>query len=112
MNNKALSLLGLCKKAGKLSMGHDASIASIVTNKAKLCMLCEDISERQKDEMTHAAGYEGRNLPLLHLTFTMDDIQAATGWRAGILTINDEGFAHSFIKMLDNTTGRNAIYDQ
>ena len=44
MNNKQLSLLGLCKKADKLSMGHDSSIAAIATGRAKACILCEDAS--------------------------------------------------------------------
>jgi len=112
MNNKQLSLLGLCKKADKLSMGHDSSIAAIVTGRAKACILCEDASERLKKEFTRAVNYNERNVPLVYLPNTMEDIKSATGQPAGVLTINDEGFAKSFLKLTDNNTGRNNIHDQ
>lgn len=112
MNNKQLSLLGLCRKAGKLSMGHDSSIAAISTRRAKVCILCEDVSDRQKTEMTRATSYDDRNIPLVFLDCKMEDIKTAIGRQAGVLTINDEGFANSFLKITDNNTGRNNIHDQ
>ena len=49
MNDSALSLLGLCRKAGKLSLGHDACKASLNAGAASLCVICTDASERLKD---------------------------------------------------------------
>ncbi len=105
MNNKQLSLLGLCRKADKLSMGHDSSIAAIANKKAKACLLCADASERLKTEFSRAAVYDGRDVPLIQLEFSMDDIRAATGHSAGVLTINDEGFARSFLRLANSNTG-------
>lgn len=112
MINKQLSLLGLCRKADKLSMGHDSSIAAIANGKAKACLLCEDASERLKTEFSRAVNYDNRNVPLIQLPFSMDDIRAATGHNAGVITINDEGFARSFLRLTDSNTGRNIIYDK
>ena len=39
MNNKALNLLGMARRADKISLGHDASVASIKEKKAWLCVL-------------------------------------------------------------------------
>ena len=107
-HDKQLALLGLCKKADKLSMGHDSSIAAIVHGKAKLCLLCADASDRLKKEFARAAEYEERNVPLIQMPFTLEDIKKATGRPAGVLTINDEGFARSFIKLEENKTGGNS----
>ena len=108
MNDKQLSLLGLCKKADRLSMGHDSSIAAIVHGKAKVCLLCTDASDRLKKEFERATGYEDRNVPLVYMPFTLEDIKNATGRPAGVLTINDEGFARSFLRLEENKTGGNS----
>ncbi len=105
MNHKELSLLGLCRKADKLSMGHDSSVAAIATGRAKACLLCEDASERLKNEFVRAVNYNNRNVPLIFLPFTMEDIKSATGQQAGVITINDEGFARSFLQLFDIKAG-------
>ena len=46
MNEKILSLFGLARRAGRLAPGHDAVVESIVKNRAKLCVLCLEASER------------------------------------------------------------------
>ena len=61
-NEKILSLLGLARRAGRVSLGHDAAIGSVVKNKAKLCVLSSDASERLKNEFLHAASYENKNI--------------------------------------------------
>jgi ribosomal protein L7Ae-like RNA K-turn-binding protein len=108
MNDRQLSLLGLCKKADKLSMGHDSSVAAISSGRAKVCLLCADASERLKKEFTRAASYDERNVPLVAMKFTMEDIKNATGRPAGVITINDEGFAKSFLRLEENKTGGNS----
>jgi ribosomal protein L7Ae-like RNA K-turn-binding protein len=108
MNDKQLSLLGLCKKADRLSMGHDSSVAALATGKAKVCLLCTDASDRLKKEFERAANYDDRNVPLIYMPFTLGDIKKATGRPAGVLTINDEGFARSFLRLEENKTGGNS----
>ena len=110
-HKKQLSLLGLCKKANKLSMGHDASIGAITSARAKACLLCCDASQRLKTEFERAVSYDNRNIPLVFLPFTMEDIKKATGRIAAVITINDAGFARSFLRLEENAgnnTGGNS----
>lgn len=106
MNDKVLSLLGLCRKAGKISVGHDASIVSIKKGRAKICLLCTDISERTAKEFMRATENLARGkTQLIKTGYTMGEIGVATGLRAGVLTIDDEGLAQKILQLLSNTTG-------
>ena len=61
MNDKFLSLLGMARRCGKISLGHDAVISSVVKNKAKLVILSSEASERLQREIRHACTYDGKN---------------------------------------------------
>lgn len=93
MNDRLLSMLGLARRAGRLSVGHDASIEAIVRNKAKLCVICSDASERLKKEMRHACSYGGKDIMCLTLNLDILTLSGAIGTKAAVLTVNDEGFA-------------------
>lgn len=103
-NPKLLSLLGMCRKAGRLSCGHDSAIGSVRSNIAKLCLLSSDSSERLRKEIERETGYDGKNVPTAVLFSTMEEIGSATGLKSAVVTINDEGFAKAMLKLL-NTTG-------
>ena len=93
MNDKFLSLLGMARRSGKLSLGHDAVINSVVKNKAKLCVLSAEGSERLKKEMNHACNYGGKSIPLLVTDYKIAELSAAIGSKAAVITVDDEGFA-------------------
>lgn len=93
MNDRLLSLLGMARRAGKLSVGHDASIESIVKNKAKLCILCADASDRLKKEMQHACSYGKKDILCLTLDSDILTLSGAIGTKAATVTVNDAGFA-------------------
>ncbi len=103
-NPKLLSLLGMCRRAGKLSCGHDAAVGSVRSKSARLCLLSSDASERLRKEIEREAGFEGRNIPVSTLASTMDEIGKATGLKSAVVTVNDEGFAKTMLGLL-NTTG-------
>ena len=103
-NPKFLSLLGLCRRAGKLSCGHDGAIGSVRGKSAKLCLLSSDSSERLRKEIEREANFEDRNIPVIILFSTMEDIRRATGLKSAVLSVNDEGFAKTVLGLL-NTTG-------
>ncbi|MCR4616162.1 MAG: ribosomal L7Ae/L30e/S12e/Gadd45 family protein [Clostridiales bacterium] len=100
MNDRFLSMMGLCRKAGKLIIGHDACITSIISGRAKICMLCTDASERLKNEFKKAACYGDRNLPLAYIEYSMDDVRNILGFRAGVFTVEDEGFSKKFFELV------------
>ncbi len=104
---KLLSLLGICRRAGKLACGHDAAVASLRSRSACLCLLSSDASERLRGEMAREAERSGAPVPTVTLSSTMDEIGHATGLKSAVLTVNDTGFAQSMRRLLENTDGRN-----
>lgn len=103
-NPKLLSLLGMCRRAGKLSCGHDSAIGSVRSNNARLCLLSSDSSERLRKEIKRETEFDGRSIPLAVLFSTMEEIGFATGLKSAVITVNDEGFAKAMLRLL-NTTG-------
>ena len=102
-NPKLLSLLGMCRKAKKLSCGHDAAVGSIRSRSAKLCLLSSDSSQRLRKEIEREAVFDGRNIPVAMLASTADEIGWATGLKSAVLTVNDEGFAKTMLGLLITT---------
>lgn len=102
-NPKLLSLLGMCRRANKLSCGHDAAIGSIRSRCAKLCLLSSDSSQRLRKETEREAGFDGREIPVRVLHSTIDEIGKATGLKSAVVTVNDEGFAKSMLGLLNTT---------
>lgn len=93
MNDKFLNLLGMARRSGKLSLGHDAAISSIVKNKAKLCVISSEGSDRLKREMSHVCSFEGKNIPVLITKYETLELSKAIGSKAAVITVDDEGFA-------------------
>lgn len=99
MNDKALNMLGMARRADKISLGHDASVSAIKDGKARLCILSSDASERLKDEMSTLC--ESRKT--VHTVFdrTMDELGAALGYKTtAVLTVNDRGFAERLTQLI------------
>lgn len=103
-NPKLLSLLGMCRRASRLSCGHDAAVGSLRSKSAKLCLLSSDASERLRKEIEREATFEGREIPVRELLSDMNEIGRATGLKSAVVTVNDEGFAKSMLGLL-NTQG-------
>lgn len=109
MINKFLSFLGLARKAGKLSLGADPTIESIKGRKAKLILLCEDLSVKSNQNIISLSckyKIETKNIPIC-----MDQIKQSIGKRVGIIAINDSGFANKIKILLDSVDRRTSIYD-
>ena len=64
MNDRILSLLGICKRAGKLITGADTTIDSIRKNKAKLVIFANDFSKSSKKSVQTAATLNSVNFLL------------------------------------------------
>ena len=105
-DKKLLSLLGMCRKAGKLSCGHDAAVASLRSHNARLCLLSSDASARLKEEMKRESSLSGAKIKTVQLESTMEEVGFATGLRSAVLTVNDDGFAQAMCRLTENTDGR------
>jgi ribosomal protein L7Ae-like RNA K-turn-binding protein len=91
MNETKFSgLLGICRKAGKMSVGHDAAKDSIRNNRAFLCILAADASERLGREFGSLCG---ERTPVLKAPFMIEQFEKIIGLKAAVITVDDEGFA-------------------
>ena len=93
MQDKRLSLLGMCRRAGRLLWGHDTCLLSVKRGSAVLCLLAADVSDRQKRDLQYAADHADIAPQIVQTPYTMQQIKDAAGCFAGVLTIEDEGFA-------------------
>lgn len=98
MNDKVLNLLGIARRAGKISIGHDASVTDIKGKKAALCLLSANASERLKDEMSHLC--QSFKSAIIISSYSMEELGIALGSKSiAVLTVNDEGFSKRIIEL-------------
>ena len=93
------SILGLCRKAGRLAVGHDAVIEAVRNGTAAQILLTSDASDRHKKEIA-ALNFPGETL---FLPDTMDYVGFYTGKRCCIYAVTDAGFAASVKKKTGGT---------
>jgi len=105
MNNKFLSLLGICRRAGKLSAGYDACVDSIKNKSAALVCICDDISEKSQKNIIFEADMVGTKYQ--KISYTQEDISKATGKSAKIIAITDKGLALKALSLLSPETTTN-----
>ena len=100
MNNDLKGILGLCRRAGKMSLGHDAAVTSIKQRKAFLAITCSDASDRLKKEIAEECGFDSRKTKFLVADFTMQDLGLVIGKKTGVFTIDEENFAKRLYTIL------------
>lgn len=96
-SSKTLSMLGLARRAGKLSMGHDMAMQAVKKKKARLLIFCSDVSPRLISEFEKANNIK---IPSFILDKKIDEIHFALGYRAGVLTVDDDNFSKQIIKLI------------
>lgn len=96
MQNKISALLGFSRKSGALKLGTEATRESVLRRRAKLVLLANDISPKSVKEIRFIC--DKNNIKAEILPMTIEEISAAIGRRAGILAIEDEGFASAILK--------------
>lgn len=92
-------MLGLARRAGKLSMGRDAAVKAICSGRAKALLLAGDISQRAQRDMLFTAGKYSPSMPAIKTEILIDEFYAACGYRAGIITVDDENFGKKIISL-------------
>lgn len=98
-NNKIYGLLGLARRAGKISFGTESSIETIEKKKAKLVIVAEDCSERTKknfEELCKKLNVE------LRIVGTIELLSQSIGQvNKAVFVIKDENFAKEILKRID-----------
>ena len=101
MTSKLLSLLGLCRRAGRLEAGFDACQKAARTGKAALLAAAGDISEKTYKNLQDEAQRAG--IPAIRLEASMEELGHACGVRAGVTAVCDKGFAAAVQKELERS---------
>ena len=98
-NKKIYGLLGLARRAGKISFGTESSIETIEKKKAKLVILAEDSSDRTKKNFKELC--EKLNVPII-IIGTIETLSQSIGQvNKAIFVIKDENFAKEMLKRID-----------
>lgn len=89
MNSSFYNILGLCRKANALSLGHDAVKVSLRNGDALGLFFCSDVSDRLKKELKTFV--TDPDVKVIEINSSMLDIRNAIGFKAGVFTVNNEG---------------------
>lgn len=93
--------MGMARRAGKLSMGHDMAMKALREKKATLLMFANDISERAIKEFEIARDKFYPSLNIVKLAEGIEELYFALGYKAGIITIDDENFSNRILELIN-----------
>ena len=99
MNERALGLLGLMRRANALQVGEQDTGTAARAQTAKLIIVAKDASDNARKR---AGDYvTGRPIQLIVLPFTKEEISDAVGKNGcSMAAVCDLGFADAFLKLL------------
>ena len=100
MPKKYISMLGMARRAGRLSMGHDTALGSLREHKAQLIIFARDISPRLIEEFTVARDKYYKELEMLQIDESIDELHRALGYKAGVIAVNDSNFSVRLIQLI------------
>lgn len=96
--NKVYSLLGLAKRAGRLSSGESGCKDAVRFGKSRLIVIAADTGTNTRKSISDSCAYYG--VPI-YTVGTMTELGHAVGNRFNaVLSVNDEGFAKSIEKQI------------
>ena len=99
MEDKALGLLGLMRRAGANEIGEDNSALTVKAGKAKLLLMSSDISESARRK---AEGFSyNRSVQAVPLHYTREELGACLGVKScAMAALTDIGFSNALMKEL------------
>ncbi len=95
MNEKILTLLGFCRKAGKLTVGT-MRVTELIQKKNSLVIVASDISQKTEKELSFFAAK--KNGKVLRIPFDTETVSKAIGIKAGVVATTDEGFVKAILE--------------
>ena len=99
MDDRAIGLIGLMRRAGAIEIGEDNSGTAVSAGKAKLLLTAADASE---NALRHAERFtQGRRVITVPLHYTRDELGKALGiGGCSMAAVTDIGFANALMKAL------------
>ena len=99
MEDKALGLLGMMRRARAVETGTDSACDTVRSGRAKLLILSADAADNALRKAENAA--DGRRVILLPVHYTRAELGAALGMgECSMAAVTELGFAESFVKLL------------
>ena len=99
MEDKALGLLGLMRRAGAVEIGTDSACDTVNAGKAKLLLLSADAADNARRKAENAAN--GRRVLVLPVHYTRAELAAALGLGdCSMAAVTDLGVANAFVKAM------------
>lgn len=99
INNKICGLLGLARRAGKLSFGTEACRQEIESNKIKLVIIATDAAERTK--MNFKSICNEKEIPIFEV-LNIEEMSKAIGqFNKAVIGIKDKNFSNEIIKIIN-----------
>lgn len=91
VNDRLLSMLGLCRRAGKLTIGADPVVESVITQKAHLVIMASDFSKNSRKNILKAC--QNADVSLYEINRTRDELSFSLGKFCAVISITDKGFS-------------------
>lgn len=99
INNKVCGLLGLARRAGKLSFGTEACKKEIKSNKVKLIIIAADAAERTKMNLKNICSE--KEIPIFEI-LNIEEMSKAIGQsNKAVVGIKDINFSKEIIKIIN-----------
>lgn len=98
-NDRLLSFLGICKRAGSLITGAETVTKAVNEHNALLVLYASDVSDNSLKAVRRTA--ENNGVAVRELPRNKEELSFALGRLSGVIGITDEGFAKKILEMID-----------
>jgi len=96
-NNKFLSFLGICRRAGKMTLGFDSVLKSVAEKESCLILLASDIAKNTEKNLNEKLSQS--TVKVIKLPYGKEELYRSVGKPVGIISINDKGFADKITQL-------------
>ncbi len=101
MNNKILSMISICQKAGKLISGEFSCENSIKSDTAKLVLLATDASDNTKKKFVNKTTFY--KVPLYQMGTRMELSKAIGKQNKVVFVVTDVNFSTKIQQLIEET---------
>lgn len=103
MSDRLLSLLGLCRRAGRLTIGCDPVKESVTKGEAQLVLFAKDASANTLKDVASVA--EKAGVKTVTIAYDKKEISASVGKLCAVAGVNDGGFAKKILELSGKDNG-------
>ena len=104
MEDKALGLLGLMRRAGAIAIGMDNTADAVRAGKARLLLLSRDAADHARRKAENLSN--GRSVLTVELPYSREELADSLGVSGcAAAAVTDLGFANALIKRLRELDG-------